>query len=107
MKRGEVWTVSGTGYAGKPRPCLILQSDAFSETASVTVAAFTSDTTPAPLFRLTFPADTATGLRTPSALMVDKLTTVPKSRLGHRVGELEATAMRDVDRAVLVFLGIA
>ena len=53
MKRGEIWTVAGgKDYAGKPRPVLILQDDRFDMTDSVTVCAFTTDPTDAPLFRL-------------------------------------------------------
>ncbi len=52
MKRGEVWTVSGAGYAGKPRPAVIVQDDRFDATASVTICVFTTDETEAPLFRL-------------------------------------------------------
>lgn len=51
MRRGEVWTVSGAGYAGKPRPAVIVQDDRFDATASVTICAFTTDETDAPLFR--------------------------------------------------------
>jgi mRNA interferase MazF len=53
MKRGEIWTVSdGKDYAGKPRPVVIAQDDSFDATNSVTVCAFTTDETEAPLFRL-------------------------------------------------------
>ncbi|MEJ0048614.1 MAG: type II toxin-antitoxin system PemK/MazF family toxin [Rhodospirillales bacterium] len=42
MKRGEIWTVSGAaGYAGKPRPAVIVQDDHFDATNSVTVCPFT------------------------------------------------------------------
>lgn len=53
MGRGEVWTVSGgAGYAGKPRPAVVIQDDAFAATPSVTICAFSTDPTEAPLFRL-------------------------------------------------------
>ena len=53
MRRGEVWTVSGgKDYAGKPRPVVIVQDDVFDATDSVTICAFTTDPTEAPLFRL-------------------------------------------------------
>ena len=107
MKRGEVWTVSAGGYAGKPRPALILQSDRFDVTASITLCVFTSDETDAPLFRLVIEADESNGLRATSRLMVDKITTVPRERLGRRIGELTERDMRRVEQAILVFLGIA
>ena len=53
MKRGEIWTAAaGSGSAGKPRPVVIIQDDLFDTTASVTVCAFTTDDTDAPLFRI-------------------------------------------------------
>jgi len=51
MTRGEVWTVSGSGFAGKPRPAVIVQDDRFDATTSITICAFTTDATEAPLFR--------------------------------------------------------
>lgn len=63
MKRGEVWTVSGTGYAGKPRPAVIVQDDRFDATASVTICVFTSDETEAPLFRLSVSPSERNGLK--------------------------------------------
>jgi mRNA-degrading endonuclease toxin of MazEF toxin-antitoxin module len=78
MKRGEVWTVSGgKDYAGKPRPVVIMQDDAFDETDSITICAFTTDPTEAPLFRLLVAPNARNGLRSPSRLMVDKISTIP------------------------------
>lgn len=108
MKRGEIWTVSGGGnYAGKARPVVIVQDDAFDATMSITVCAFTTDQTEAPLFRLEVRPSERNGLRQPSRLMVDKITTVAKAKLGTRVGWLEDEHIRRLDRAMLVFLGLA
>jgi mRNA interferase MazF len=66
MRRGEIWTVAGgKDYAGKPRPIVILQDDSFEGTASVTVCAFTTDETEAPLFRLPVEPNERNGLRAP------------------------------------------
>ena len=87
MKRGDVWTASGgNGYAGKPRPVVIVQDNSFDSTASITVCAFTTDETDAPLIRLLIEPNVHNGLRLASRLMVDKITTVPKSKLGKRIG---------------------
>lgn len=108
MRRGEVWTASAGGaYAGKPRPVVIVQDDAFAATASITVCAFTSDPTEAPLFRIEIEPSEANGLRTSSRLMVDKVTTVPRSKLGARIGALSDEDMLRVSRAMMVFLGLA
>ncbi|MFZ3211677.1 MAG: type II toxin-antitoxin system PemK/MazF family toxin [Terriglobales bacterium] len=108
MKRGEIWTVAGgSGYAGKPRPVVILQDDRFDMTNSVTVCAFTTDLTDAPLFRLPIEPSQGNGLRAVRRLMVDKITTVAKAKVGARVGRLADEDMVRLNRAVLVFLGIA
>ncbi len=107
MKRGEVWTVSGAGYAGRPRPAVIVQDDRFDATASITVCVFTTDETEAPLFRLAVTPNERNGLRSVSRLMVDKLSTVSKERLGARIGRLDDEDMVRLNRAMLVFLGLA
>jgi len=108
VKRGEIWTAAaGSGYVGKPRPVVIIQDDLFDATASVTVCAFTTDPTDAPLFRIPVEANEATGIRQASRLMVDKITTVSRSKLGDRVGRLSDDDMARLARSVVVFLGLA
>jgi mRNA interferase MazF len=108
MKRGEVWTVSGgKDYAGKPRPVVIVQDDRFDATDSITICAFTSDETDAPLFRLPVIPNERNGLRSPSRLMADKITTVPKSKVGSKIGRLDDEDIIRLNQAVLVFLGLA
>jgi mRNA interferase MazF len=108
MKRGEVWTVSGgKDYAGKPRPVVIVQDDAFDATDSVTVCAFTTDPTDAPLFRLPVEPNGRNGLRAPCRLMLDKITTVPKSKVGDRIGRLDDEDMVRINQGLMVFLGLA
>ncbi len=106
MKRGEIWTISGGGHAGKPRPAVIIQDDQFDATSSITVCAFTTDPTAAPLFRLLVTPSEQNGLRAESRLMVDKITTVPKERLGERIGRLDEEATTRLNRAILLFLGL-
>lgn len=108
MKRGDIWTLSGgKDYAGKPRPAVIVQDDAFDATDSITICAFTTDPTEAPLFRLAVEPNERNGLRSTSRLMVDKITTVPKSKVGERIGRLDDEDMVRLNQAVMVFLGLA
>lgn len=108
MKRGEIWTVAGgADYAGKPRPAVIVQDDDFDATPSVTVCIFTSDATEAPLFRIPVTPSDQNGLLAPSRLMVDKLTTVPKAKLGSRIGRLADEDIVRLNQAILVFVGLA
>jgi mRNA interferase MazF len=108
VRRGEIWTVAaGSGYAGKLRPVVIVQDDRFDATDSITICAMTTDPTDAPLFRLAITPDASNQLREVSRLMVDKLTTVPRSKLGERIGHLNDEGMIRLGRAVLVVLGLA
>lgn len=108
MKRGEIWTAAGgANYAGKPRPVVIVQDDQFEATNSVTVCAFTSDPTDARLIRPAVEPDETNGLKTTSRLMADKITTVPRGKLGRRVGRLDPADMAQLERALTVFLGLA
>ena len=107
MKRGEIWTASASGYAGKPRLAVVIQDDRFDATASITVCVFTTDGTDAPLLRLLVAPSERNGLRAPSRLMVDKITTVSKARLGDRIGRLDDEDIVRLERAILVFLGLA
>jgi mRNA interferase MazF len=108
VRRSEVWTAAaGAGYGGKPRPVVILQDDRFDATDSVIVCAFTTDPTEAPLIRIPVVPDEQNGLREASSLMVDKITTVPRSRLGRRIGRLSDRDMMKLGRATVVFFGLA
>jgi len=108
MRRGEVWTVSGGhDYAGRPRPVVILQDDSFDATGSITICSFTTDPTEAPLFRLLVEPNARNGLRSASRLMVDKITTIPKSKAGERIGRLDDADLVRLNQAVMVFLGLA
>lgn len=108
MKRGHIWTVAGgPDYAGEPRPAIVLQDDAFDATASITVCPLTTSLVDAPLIRLPIEPSGPNGLRSTSHVMVDKITTVSKQKLATHVGRLSDEDMVRVNRAVIVFLGLA
>lgn len=108
MKRGEVWTVAGASdYAGKPRPAVIVQDDRFSDIASVTICPCTTNPMSPELFRVPVEPTQTTGLVQASWLMADKLATVPRSKLGRRIGRIDDATMLRLNRAITVFLGIA
>jgi mRNA interferase MazF len=107
MKRGEVCTVGCAAYDGKPRTAVIVQDDRFDANDSIVVCPFTTDATPAPIFRLPVEPSEGNGLREPCRLMVDKLTAVPRTRLGRRLGSLTREEIKMLNRAMFVFLGLA
>ena len=107
MKRGDIVTIVLPGANGKPRPALVVQSDYFDALASVTVLPITGDLRAAPLLRISVGSGTDTGLRKKSQVMVDKVQTVPRDKLGTTIGKLHEDALVAVDRALAIFLGIA
>ena len=107
MRRGDIVSVAGGVYASKPRPALVLQDDRFTATDSVTVCPFTSTPTSAPLLRVGVTATEANGLDRDSFLMIDKVTTIRRSNAREVIGHLERTTGIEVERRLLVFLGLA
>lgn len=86
---------------------LIVQDDRFDATASVTVCPFTTKQADAPLIRIRIEPSDGNGLDLPSSLMVDKITTVPRSGLGERLGRLRDDELVQLNRSLMVFLGLA
>ena len=107
MRRGDVVAVVLPGAYGKPRPALVVQDDAFEALPSVTVLPITSDLRDLPTLRISIEPGPASGLRRRSQVQIDKIMTIPRSRLGPRIGELDASAMGTVGEALGRFLGLA
>ncbi len=106
MRRGDLVTIATSGDYGKPRPALIIQANAYTEHPSITVLPLTSELHDMPLLRITVEPDEATGLRLRSQVMVDKVTTVARTKVGGQIGRLDATALAEVSRALAAFLEI-
>lgn len=108
MRRGDVVTVAAAGDYGKPRPAVIVQSDAFPENhASVVVCQLTSDLADAPDFRVTIEPTAENGLRLKSQVMADKPVTVRRERIGRSVGRLGSQEMARLGIALAFVLGLA
>ncbi len=108
MRRGDVYTAAARGaYTGKPRPVVIIQDDRFDATASVTVCPLTTNPVEAPLTRIEVEPSALNGLDQLSRLMVDKLMTMPRANLGEHLGRLPETDLVRLNRALIVFLGLA
>ena len=108
LKRGDVVVVAMAGDYVKPRPALVVQADLFNEThASVTLVPVTSTLVDAPLFRLTVAPSPGNGLRALSQIMIDKVTTVARARIGPTIGHVEDDLLLQVNRALALWVGIA
>lgn len=107
MKRGDLVTIALSGDYGKPRPAVVIQSDLFDAHPSVTILPVTSELRDAPLFRIRVEATSDNGLRRTSEVMVDKLQTVAREKIGRTIGHLDDESMLAINRALAVFLGFA
>lgn len=107
MRRGDLVTVAMPGDFGKPRPALVIQSDQFTDTATVSVLLLSGTLVNAPLIRLDVEPSPENGLRKRSQVMVDKAMTVKRDKLGEPFGRLDDETMVAVNRALALFLGFA
>ena len=108
MNRGDVVIVTTKGpYSGKPRPAVVVQSDLFNPThASVTLCLMTTDLRDAPLFRLTVEPSAGNGLHKRSQVMVDKVFSAPREKVGAPVGALDGATLGRIDDALRLWLQI-
>ncbi len=106
MKRGDLITIALQGDYGKPRPALIVQSDLFDEHPSVTILPVTSELRNAPVFRIQVEPDANNGLQKTSEIMVDKVQSVLRERIGDVFGQVNEAQMLAVSRSLAVFLGV-
>lgn len=107
MKRGDIVTIALSGDYGKPRPALVIQSDFFSEHPSITVLPVTSELRQTPLFRIEVKPTPENNLKKTSQVMVDKIQTVPREKVGTAFGHVDDATMLSVNRALALWLGFA
>ncbi len=106
VNRGDLITIALPGDYGKPRPALVVQSDAFSGLESVTVLRVTSEVHSLPLTRITVNPTVENGLVKLSQVMIDKAATVPRARIGQRIGRLRPATMQAISEALARFLSL-
>jgi mRNA interferase MazF len=107
VKRGDLVTVSAQGDYGKPRPAVIVQSDALNAADSVLVALITGSVADTPLYRLTIEPTAANGLKTVSQIMVDKVLAYPRAKCGPVIGHLSAAEILVLNNMLSVMIGLA
>jgi len=108
MQRGDIVVVSAAGDFGKPRPAVIVQSDAFPEShVSVIICQMTSELVDAPTFRITIEPSAENGLRVRSQVMADKPTTIRRDRIGRAIGRLAAREIAELNASLAFVMGLA
>lgn len=108
MKRGDIIIISAPGDYGKPRPAVIVQADALGELGheSLVVCLLTTHTAQAPLFRLLLEPSLENGLKKSSQVMVDKIFTLPKSKVSRVIGRLHSKEITELTRMLAFVVGI-
>lgn len=107
IRRGGVIVVSVPGAYGKPRPALVVQTDLFVDLPSVVICPLTTLLRDdADQFRLTITPMEANGLREVSQVAIDKITVIPRSKIGGVIGQADDAFLPRVNRALALFLGI-
>ena len=107
MQRGDVVIVAAAGDYGKPRPAVIVQTDAFPEShGSVVLCQVTSDLVDARIFASPR-ARAENGLRLKSQVMADKPVTVRRERIGRKIGRLGDQDVARLGIALAFVLGLA
>ena len=105
--RGDIVTISAQGDYGKPRPALVIQANQFSEHSSLTVLPISSTLVDAPLLRVTIQPSTENGLHKVSQVMVDKILTIRRDKVGASIGQVDADVLIQIERCLAIFVGIA
>jgi mRNA interferase MazF len=108
ISRGDLVTVAAPGDFGKPRPAVVIQSDALTgaEVKTVLVCLISSHLVDAATFRLRVEPAAGTGLRQPSQIMVDKIISMPRTRIGRVIGRLDEETMQRLNRALAFVIGL-
>jgi mRNA interferase MazF len=108
MKRGDVVTVAATGEYAKPRPAVIVHTDALPpDHASVVVCQMTTEGDDAEDFRVVIEPSTRNGLRTRSHVMADKPVTIRRARIGRRIGRLDDGDIARLKVVLAFVMGLA
>ena len=106
LKRGDLITVVIPGAYGKPRPAIVLQSDLFEWHPSISIAPITGELRPTPLFRISIEPNQGNGLTKPSQIMIDKVQTIPRDKVGQVIGRIDEDTMGAVDQALARWFGL-
>ncbi|MCI6260030.1 MAG: type II toxin-antitoxin system PemK/MazF family toxin [Pyramidobacter sp.] len=106
MRRGDLVTVDVQGNYGKQRPAVVIQADVFIDHTSITFLPLTSFLVEAPLLRCTILPDKENGLAKISQVMIDKIMTLPKKKVGKVIGRLSGKEMKQITSRLALFIGI-
>ncbi len=94
------------GQYGKPRPAVVIQNNIFPEHNSVTVCPLTSHLVDASLFRINIAPDQENGLELDSQIMIDKIVSIPREKIGKQLGQLSEKRILEMNQALALWIGL-
>ena len=107
MRRGDVVVVALPGDLGKPRPAVIVQANVLNDNLRTVLlcplSSFSSDPS---FFRVAVEPTIENGLRLPSEIMVEKLQSANRSRVGQVIGRMDDITMNRLARSMTIVLGL-
>lgn len=106
MKRGELWVGSGPGFAGKPRPVLVVQADSAPEFQSEVICLVTSADSAFYDNRVRIEPNAENGLERTSWIMTDKIYSFGREHFAKRIGRLSEEEMGEVSAQLRRILGL-
>jgi mRNA interferase MazF len=108
VKRGDVVLVVVPSELGRPRPGVIVQADEFSkDLTTVFLCPVSSDVQEKLPLRPIIEAKPSNGLRLRSQIMTDKMIALRQDRVRQTIGHIDSETSEQLDRALLVLLGLA
>ena len=108
MKRGDVVLVVVPSELGRPRPGVVVQADEFNKDLStIFICPISSDVQERLSLRPIVEAKPANGLRLRSQIMTDKMIALRHDRIRSVIGRIDSKVSEQLDRALLVVLGLA
>lgn len=110
-RRGEVYLVSLDPTVGaeirKTRPAVVVQNDPANHRSPITIVAAVTSQFEEPVY----PTEVLVrvpegGLTADSVVLLNQIRSIDKGRLVRRLGVLKTETMREIDRALLLSLGL-
>lgn len=109
LQKGDVITIRSKNqtFASKARPAIVYQNEMFGcKVESITVILISSTLIDAEPFRITLLPNQENGLKQISQAMADKITTIHRSDVGNKIGQLDILNVQKIDEALKLWLNI-
>lgn len=107
FQRGDIVSCVLSGDYGKPRPAVVVQSNLFNEShSSITLCPLTTHLVESPIFRIAIIPSKQNGLKQPSQIMVDKISSIKADRIHQKIGTLGSVQVQKLNEALKTWLEI-